>query len=85
MVEGQSGGEPRRAGDVERLLADLADAPADDLSDLGGVDAGARHQLALDGAEQGRRDSSRRGQKPASTLLHGRGRRGREDRRDTAG
>ena len=32
----QPGGEPRRAGDVEALLADLADATADDLADLGG-------------------------------------------------
>ena len=35
----QAGGEPGGAGDVEGLLADLADAAADDLADLGRVDA----------------------------------------------
>jgi hypothetical protein len=39
--EGQAGGEPRGAGHVERLHADLADAPTDDLADLGRIDAGA--------------------------------------------
>ena len=43
---GQAGGEPRGAGDVEGLLADLADAAADDLADLGGVDARSVDQLA---------------------------------------
>src|SRR5205823_1697393 len=37
--ERQAGGEPRRARDVERLLADLADASTDDLSDVSRVDA----------------------------------------------
>ena len=32
--QGQAGGQPRGAGDVEGLLADLADAAADDLADL---------------------------------------------------
>ena len=49
---GQAGREPRRAGDVEALLADLADAAADDLADLGRVDAGALDERGLHGAEQ---------------------------------
>ena len=43
----QAGGQPRRAGDVEALLADLAHAAADDLADLGRVDAGALDELAF--------------------------------------
>jgi hypothetical protein len=39
--EGQAGAQPCGAGDVERLLADLADAAAHHLVDRGGVDAGA--------------------------------------------
>ncbi len=38
-LSGRPGGQPGRAADVERLLADLADAAGDDLADLGGVDA----------------------------------------------
>ena len=49
---GQAGGEPGGAGDVERLLADLADAAADDLADLGRVDAGAVDRLPLDCGEE---------------------------------
>ncbi len=49
---GQPGGEPGGAGDVEGLLADLADAAADDLADLGRVDAGAIDQRLLGDAEQ---------------------------------
>ena len=45
VVSGQAGAEPGGAGDVERLLADLADAAGDDLADLGRVDAGAGDQL----------------------------------------
>ena len=48
----QAGGEPGGAGDVEALLADLADAAADDLADLGRVDAGAVDDRPLDDAEQ---------------------------------
>ena len=48
----QAGGQPRGAGDVEGLLADLADAAADDLADLGRVDAGALDGGLLDGAQQ---------------------------------
>ncbi len=48
----QAGGEPRGAGDVEGLLADLADAAADDLADLGRVDARALDDRPLHGAEQ---------------------------------
>ena len=39
--EGQPGSQPRIPGDVERLLADLRNAAADDLADLLGVDARA--------------------------------------------
>ena len=39
VVSGQPGGQPRGAGDVEALLADLADAAADDLADRRRVDA----------------------------------------------
>ena len=44
--------EPRRARDVERLLADLRDAAADDLSDRARIDPGALDGGALHGAEQ---------------------------------
>jgi len=47
----EPGGEPCGAGDVERLLAHLADAAAHDLLDLGGVDAGAVDDALLDEAE----------------------------------
>ena len=45
--EREAGRQPRRAGDVEALLADLADAAADDLADLGRVDAGAFDERRL--------------------------------------
>ena len=48
----QTGGQPGRAGDVEALLADLADAAADDLADLVRVDPGALDDRLLDDAEQ---------------------------------
>ena len=51
-AEREAGAEPRGAADVERLLADLAHAAADDLADLGGVDAGALDEPRLHGAEQ---------------------------------
>ena len=44
--------QPGGARDVERLLADLRDAAADDLADGGGIDAGALDRGALHGAEQ---------------------------------
>ena len=50
--ERQPGGEPGGAGDVERLLADLADAAADDLADLGRVDARALDDRLVDRAEE---------------------------------
>ena len=50
--EGQAGGEPRRAGDVEGLLAHGGHAPAHDLVDLGGIDARPIEHGPLDGAEQ---------------------------------
>ena len=54
----QPGRQPGGAGDVEALLADLADAAADDLADLGRVDAGALDDRLLDDAEQlGRMDA----------------------------
>ena len=49
--DGQPGAEPCGAGDVERLLADLADAAADDLIDLGRVDAGPVDDGLLDGGQ----------------------------------
>jgi len=45
-------GDMSKAVDVERLFADLAHAPADDLADLQGVDAGAVDGRMLDRAEQ---------------------------------
>jgi hypothetical protein len=50
--ERQACGQPRSAGDVEALLADLADAAAHDLSDLSRIDAGAIDQRLLHDAEQ---------------------------------
>ena len=50
--ERQARAQPRGARDVERLLADLADTTADDLSDELGVDAGALERSALHRAEQ---------------------------------
>ena len=50
--ERQPGREPRRACDVERLLADLGDAAAHDLVDLGGVDARPLDDGLLHGTEQ---------------------------------
>jgi hypothetical protein len=43
-LEWETGGEPGGAGDVERLLADLAHATADDLTNLGWVHAGSVEQ-----------------------------------------
>jgi hypothetical protein len=43
--------QPGGAGDVEALLADLADAPADDLADLHRIDAAAVHDRTLDRAQ----------------------------------
>ncbi len=48
------GGQPGRAGEVEGLLADLADAAADDLADLGRVDPGALDHRLLGGGRAGR-------------------------------
>ena len=48
---GQALAQPRVAGDVRALLAGLRDAAADDLVDLGRVDAGPLDQLGLHGAE----------------------------------
>ena len=53
---GQARGQPRGAGDVERLRADLADAATDDLLDLGRVDT-----RALDHGLSGRPTADRRG------------------------
>ena len=53
--EGQAGGQPRGAGDVERLLADLADAAADDLVDLGRVDARTARSAPSGRCRAGRR------------------------------
>ena len=66
---GQAGGQPGGAADVEGLLADLGDAAADDLADLGGVDAGALDQRLLDDAEQIARVH---GGQAAATTAHGR-------------
>ena len=44
--------EPGVARDVVRLLARLRDAAADDLLDLGRVEAGVRHHRRLDRGEQ---------------------------------
>ena len=52
---GQTGGEPRGAGDVEALHADLADTAADHLADLGRIDAGPVDQLLLHDGERIRR------------------------------
>ena len=72
----QAGGEPRGAGDVEGLHADLADAAADDLADLGRVDARAVDELPLHGGRAGRpsawwtarRRGGRSGERTASTI-----------------
>ena len=48
----EPGRQPRGAGNVERLLTGLAHAPADDLPDVLGVDAGALHGGALHGTEE---------------------------------
>jgi hypothetical protein len=50
VVAGTDSGRP--AGDVEGLHADLADAAADDLADLGGVDAAALDQAVEHGAQE---------------------------------
>jgi hypothetical protein len=50
-VLGQSGGEPADAGDVVRLLAELRDAPADDLLDVARIDAGLLDESLLNGAQ----------------------------------
>ena len=47
----EPGRQPRRAGDVERLLARHRHAPAHDLVDLGGVDARSLDAGSLDGAQ----------------------------------
>ena len=49
---GQTQGQPRRAGDVVGLLADLGHAAADDLLDVAGIDTGLVHKRLLDGAQQ---------------------------------
>ena len=51
-VERQTLREPGVAGDVHGLHANLADAPADQLADLGGVHARALDHGALDGTEE---------------------------------
>ena len=51
-AEGQAGGEPGGAADVEGLLADLAHAAGDDLADVGGVDPGALDHGLLDGGQE---------------------------------
>ena len=51
-LEREPGAQPRGAGDVERLLADLAHAAADDLADLERVDAGPLDRGPLHEAEQ---------------------------------
>src|SRR5215207_2704034 len=48
----QPGREPPGAADVERLRADLADAPGHDLIDLLGIDAGAADHLAQHGGQE---------------------------------
>ena len=50
--EREAGLQPRGAGDVGGLHADLPDATADDLADLGGIDAGPIDQPALHLGEQ---------------------------------
>jgi hypothetical protein len=50
--EGQAGAQPGGAGHVERLLADLADAPADHLADRFGVDVGTGDRSAEHAAEE---------------------------------
>jgi hypothetical protein len=44
--------QPRVAGDVEALLAELLDAARDDVLDLGRIDAGAFDDRAVRGREQ---------------------------------
>src|SRR3954453_14406688 len=44
--------QPRVAGDVERLLAELRDTAGDDVLDLGGIDLGAAEDLRVAPAEQ---------------------------------
>ena len=52
VVTGRPAVSQAGAGDVERLGADLADAPSDDLLDLGRVDAGALDHGGLHGGQQ---------------------------------
>ncbi len=56
VVAGVDWGRPAAShavrGDVEALLADLADASADDLADLGGIDPRALHDRRLHDAQQ---------------------------------
>ena len=62
----QAGSQPRRAGDVEALLADLAHAAADDLPDLGGIDVRALDDRRLHDSEQiGRVDPGESAASPA--------------------
>ena len=75
--ERQAGGQPGGAGDVEGLLADLADAAADDLADLGRVDAGALDQLLLRRRPAGRRGGWWTGRRRAARRACGRLRRSR--------
>ena len=49
---GQPGGQPGHPGDVVGLLAELGDAPADDLFDLAGIDPGLVHEGLLHRPEQ---------------------------------
>ncbi len=74
-VHRQTGGEPRGAGDVERLLTDLADAAAHDLAHACRVDAGALDERLLDEAEQGSRGGGWTGRRCACRWACGRLRR----------
>ena len=58
----QPGVQPRSAGDIVALLADLHDAAADDLLDELGVDAGALDDTTLGGARDLRRVQTRESQ-----------------------
>ena len=53
-LEREPGAQPRVAGDVERLLADLAHAAADDLADERGIDARPLDHGSLHGRRAGR-------------------------------
>ena len=66
---GEPGAEPRGATDVERLLADLADAPGDDLADLGRIDTRAGHDLTL---HLGQQVGGVHGGEPTTTAADGR-------------